>query len=143
MKKWENPILRVKYANENPQCELHKHFPGRFRGKNSHHTHHIFGGKQRWDLRSNLIRLSAYAHSAVHENPIEGRLWCLYAKMMKGEFDLHEFRLASGMNLFGWLTQKKVMDKVAETMNERQLEIWRDVTDFAEVLSESQHGIEF
>lgn len=87
------------YAKDNPLCEL--------TGQPAHHVHHIWGGKQRLDLRSNLIRLSASAHDLCHSEIVRGRCVCMMAKLAKGEFDISELDAAAGQSVMAWIERHK------------------------------------
>lgn len=85
------------YAKENTLCEL--------TGQRAEHVHHIWGGKQRLDLRSNLIRLSVSAHDLCHTEIVRGRCLCMLAKLNKGEFDLKELDAAAGQSVLAWINR--------------------------------------
>lgn len=85
------------YAKENPLCEL--------TGQRAEHVHHIWGGKQRLDLRSNLIRLSVTAHDLCHSEIVRGRCLCMLAKLNKGEFDIGELDAAAGQSVLAWINR--------------------------------------
>ncbi|CAB4177814.1 hypothetical protein UFOVP1004_6 [uncultured Caudovirales phage] len=87
------------YAKANPLCEL--------TGQRAFHTHHIWGGKQRLDLLSNLIRLSVSAHELCHSEVVRGRCLCMLAKLAKGEFDLSELDAAAGQSVSAWIARNK------------------------------------
>ena len=87
------------YAKGNPLCEL--------TGQRAEHVHHIWGGKQRLDLRSNLIRLSVSAHEICHTEIVRGRCLCMLAKLAKGEFDVGELDAAAGLSVLGWIETHK------------------------------------
>lgn len=48
--------------------------------------HHLNVGKPRWDIPSNLIALSRKIHELVEKLPLEGMVWCWFAKMVKREY---------------------------------------------------------
>lgn len=71
-------------------------------------TNHIFTNP-RWDLWSNLIRLSAPAHRWFHRNLDAGRALCLCAKARKAartgyprDFDFEELMICR-KHIVGWL----------------------------------------
>lgn len=91
-------------------CEIRHLFPIEIRATwtdAAQHTHHIMiaGRGIRWDLRSNLIRISAMAHEFVHRHPVDGRVICLWLKHSKGELNESEFHTASSMHLAGWIAR--------------------------------------
>lgn len=98
--------LRASYRESNPRCELS---PVLGLGKmvDASDIHHIFGGKGRWDLRSNLIALSREAHDFCHRHPIDGRILAMHAKLLKLELDDGEIKQASGMHIAGWLAKSE------------------------------------
>jgi hypothetical protein len=49
--------------------------------------HHMATGTPRWDTPFNLIALCRQIHELVERRPVEGMIWCLYAKMIKSKFD--------------------------------------------------------
>lgn len=72
---------------------------------------HIFSIGRRPDVRSNLISLSPSAHRWFHAHLNEGRVLCLYAKMLKAEktgdwseCDMKELDSAAGKSVTGWLS---------------------------------------
>lgn len=105
-RKNENKELVAEYRDQFPLCELHRfsEVPG---GRFGEEINHIFSQRKRWDLRSNIIHLSAAAHRWFHQWPIDGRVMCLWVKWQKNELDNSEIRQASGMYLAGWLGSKE------------------------------------
>lgn len=102
----EDRPLVAEYRAANPLCELHQ-FPEVPGGRLGQEINHIFSTRKRWDLRSNIIHLSAEAHRWFHQHPIDGRVMCLFAKHLKGELDDNEIKQASGKHIAGWLAEKE------------------------------------
>lgn len=132
-----NEPLRHKYADSHHECELwpilrehnvRLYMPlwgqivpagACYRTVAAAHTHHIFTNP-RWDLVTNIIRLSAVVHSWCHEHLDESRVLCLYVKWQKGELDvakLDEIRRASTLGFvelatfadeFAWIEPYRV-----------------------------------
>jgi len=109
--KERDELLREEYRKKNFRCELRSLLLQKFgvvcdTGKID--VHHIFGGRKgRCDLTTNLICLSREAHDWCHRNVVDGRVLCMWIKITKGEFDLKEFKIVSGMNAYGWLCWKQ------------------------------------
>ncbi len=118
-----NESLCDEYRENNDKCELLPLFfkagivvrSGFFTADTWQRTelHHIFGGKQRWDLKSNLITLNFMVHGcAAHgTDEVDMRIGCLFSKWKKtpSELDVAELNQAAGMArpdaqpVLGWL----------------------------------------
>lgn len=100
--------VRKSYREDNPTCELSRllfefgHIRGSYVSDRAE-THHIVGAAGRIDVVSNIITLSPAIHRWVESEVVVGRIWCLYAKILKREINAEEFRQCSGMFLSGWL----------------------------------------
>lgn len=101
----EDLTLRQRYAKENQACELGWWFPNRFMILGATETHHIMTG--RYDLKSNLLRVSMPAHRWLEDYKFDGRVLALFIKHEKGELDPEEFEKASGSLLPGWLLRTR------------------------------------
>lgn len=97
----ENLKLRVSYARAHVACELGWFLPDHFRPGASAETHHIMTG--RYDLVSNLLRVSTPGHNWLEQFKSDGRIVALWVKHEKGELDPEEFHTACGIYLPGWL----------------------------------------
>jgi hypothetical protein len=78
--------LLDEYAEDVVFCELCDllHCCGHSRGE----KHHIVGGHQRHDVRTNVVMLCRSAHRWVQETEIiPGRILCLWTKQQKAQLD--------------------------------------------------------
>lgn len=103
-----NLTLRPKYAKQHQECEFATWLPleecGAW-GTRASETHHIVGGTGgRYDLLSNLIRLSVVAHRFCTDNPVDGKVLCIWIKVQKNQFDPIEFKTCAGKTIDGWLS---------------------------------------
>ena len=92
-----------------------------------HEINHL-NTNPRWDLWSNLIRLSWITHRWFHAHLNEGRILCLLAKAEKcrrlgdpREFDLGELEICRP-NLAGWVESVE-LEPLIEPYRERLLEL--------------------
>lgn len=69
------------------------------------HRHHIWGGKSRLDLPSNLVWLNSYVHDFAHVWPVQGRLAALWLRTQSGEADFSwaELSVAAGQDARYWV----------------------------------------
>lgn len=81
------------------------------------HRHHVWGGKTRVDLPSNLLDLCAVVHIFVHDvRPIEGRIACIWAASRRDGFDWGELNAVAGLNVIGWVESHPVEEEPFCTM---------------------------
>lgn len=78
--------------------------------------HHINQGCHRWDLVSNILILSPAAHAWCHEEPLHGRIACLWVKIQKGEFDRDLMRECLGFDVIGRMDSWEVTEEWVEEM---------------------------
>lgn len=97
----ENLKFRQSYARAHEVCELGQWLPDHFEPGRSDETHHIMTG--RYDLVSNLLRVSWKSHLWLEQFKCDGRLIAIWIKVQKGEFDREEFRTASGKCVEGFI----------------------------------------
>lgn len=104
----ENLKLRQSYAKAHQADEFSWWIPERFERRQATETHHIIGGNGgRYDLVSNLLRLSFPSHNWCHSFPADGAIVCLWVKVQKCELDPDEFHRASGILLPGYLLMQQ------------------------------------
>jgi hypothetical protein len=117
-KQHENKPLVAEYRAANPLCELHQ-FPQVPGGRIGQEINHIYSCRKRFDLKSNLIHLSAEAHRWFHAFPFDARICCLWVKWKKNELDDAEIKQASGKFLAGLVSEKEpVFDWVRPLLSE-------------------------
>lgn len=130
-----NPALKAVYKQEYPWCELLGYLQGEVWEKilkewlvffgvkypedmPQLELHHIFQGKDRWDLWGNMIHLSPAAHAYAHKYPQEQKVACMYAKSIKGDLNKKTLKEMRDIFLFcpigkmeSWtLTEKWAID---------------------------------
>lgn len=126
-RKWANPDLYSRYARENLWDEIVEFFPKSWPrdvlvpigtqkftvpfGIAGDQTHHISGGilgTPRWDLVTNLVRVSFHTHAFCERHTREGFALCAAAKIKKGEWRAHKIAEIMGVDSpLGWLQPER------------------------------------
>lgn len=68
--------------------------------------HHVWPG-QRIDVPSNLLDINCVVHDYLHQHPIELRIAGIHARSQQPDFSWEELNQAAGLNVLGWMQQRK------------------------------------
>lgn len=125
----ENRAIRDFYREQNPVCEVsawlrRNGFRDADTRDESVELNHIFSMGSRPDLWSNMIVLSTSMHRWFHANLGDGRVLCLWRKLVKLELDLEKIRTAAGKRLEGWLAMNEPKHQIL-------LQPWHELTAYA------------
>lgn len=73
--------------------------------------HHVWGGKTRVNLPSNLLPLCEIVHDWVHTvEPVAGRLACIWKRSTLPEFSWEELDHCAGLNVRGWVEAQTAIE---------------------------------
>ncbi len=124
----QNKKLCTDYKRTHLECEVWDYLSrDSVCDKLATELHHIVGGSSRYDVEYNLLHICWKAHRYIHNNPIEGKVVCWYAKQQTHRFLPVRIREFWGQCPLAYIERN--LPKLNETIKgyaEELLELWND-----------------